>query len=167
MASSLAVALIYIMLLRGMLNQYRNLSSSVLNMDRIEQALYRMEGANNGFLLTGDNNFRSSFTAQRNILSANYQEVLIFTADDSLQQGRLKKFKAKLTQWFALYNPIIIRRRTTQATTSDEVGLSSKQREELRQCKQLFEEMLSSLEEIRSTQEYRSNHWEESEASSS
>lgn len=157
------VACIYALHSGGTTNENRDFSSAVLNVDRIEQGLYKMERANNGFLLTGNNTFRAPFGEQRDILSANYTELLAFTADDFSQQAQLKKFKSKLTRWFKLYNPMIIRRRSMQSTVLDQSGMSSVDRANLFKCKLLFDEMLSLLDEVRSAQESRLYSHQESE----
>lgn len=152
----LAVALVYIMRLRAIADERRNSYFSVSNVGAMAQALHRMEVANTGFLLTGNNDFREPFNGQRDILSANYKELVSVTVDDPTQQEQLKLFKAKLTQWFALYNPLIIRNRSNGYDLQDKRNLTSRDRETLLQCKILSEAMLTLLNDIRATQEQKS-----------
>jgi CHASE3 domain sensor protein len=162
-ALSLAVSFLYVLFLQKTINQHRDLSASLLNLDRMEEALYRMEGANNGFLLTGESDFRLPFVRQRDIVSFNYKELVAFTSGDSVQQERLKNFKAKLTRWFALYNPIIVRRRALLDSPAPQDETNDIQQKNLRKGKLVFEEMIALLDEVRSNQEYKANHWEPSD----
>ena len=162
--SVVALVVIYIIQLQGTLHRHRDFSSSILSVDRLEQAFYRMEAANNGFLLTANPAFREPFNRQRDIVSSNYKELLRLTSDDTVQQDRLTAFKAKFTQWFALYNPMILRLRTTQeaalGTPIIPKRLSLAEHEKLQRCQKLSDEIVALIDEIRATQERKAHYWE-------
>ncbi len=153
---SQVASLVYIGRMNGTMQERRNVYISVVTTEEASRAMFNMEAANRGFLLTGDAEFRDKFNYHRDILSSRYQILLASTTEDPIQQSRLKTFKAKLTEWFKLYNPVVERLRSQQIDRPQARGISRADKAKLLQCKVLFEEMLQTLNEIRTTQEAKS-----------
>ena len=130
----------------------RNSYFAIATTEDAIQALLKMEAANRGFLLTGDNDFRTNFQSDVDILSSRYQELLKLTVKDPEQQERLKEFKVRLTQWFQNYAPTIRHRRENSVATLIDTGMSRDDQANILKCKALFEEMLNLLDEIRTAQ---------------
>jgi len=113
-------------------------------------AVGEMEIGNRGFLLTGDQKFRRPFYHGRDIFSDRYQELLKVTADEPLQQDRIKSVKAKLTQWFKLYNPLIQKRQREKANDGQ---MSDQDQDVLLRCSALFDDIRALLGEVRAFEE--------------
>jgi hypothetical protein len=116
---SLVLAMAHITRLNSA-NDHRNrLWVSLVTIEEAHRALSDMEAGNRGFLLAGDQELREPFTRGRDIFVSRYQALLAITANDSMQQERLKAIKAYLTQWFSLYNPLIQKRRRSDTGRSE------------------------------------------------
>jgi CHASE3 domain sensor protein len=96
----------------NLVNDHRNrLWMSLVTIEEASKALSDMEAGNRGFLLTGNQELRQPFNRGRDMFSSRYQTLLRLTAAEPMQQERLKTIKAKFTEWFTLYNPLIQKRR--------------------------------------------------------
>jgi CHASE3 domain sensor protein len=150
------VSLLHIKSLQSTQTARQNLYFSLVTTEEVSRALFHMEMANSGFLLTGEKSFREPFNQHRDIVSSRYNALLKLTADDPYQQERLKTFKVKLTRWFELYNPLIKERRK-QDFDDLAMGMSHRQNKtNVLKCKMLLEEMQRLLDELRVAQEQKS-----------
>jgi hypothetical protein len=110
LTASLLLALAHITRLDTVRNDTHKRILSLATIGEASGALSDMEAGNRGFLLTGDAKFRETFHQGRDIFSSRYQQLLADTANEPIQQERLRSIKAKLTQWFNLYRPLIQKR---------------------------------------------------------
>ena len=78
---------------------------------QISIAFADMEGANRGFLMSGDPVYRDAFLDSRNQFSAGYKLLLKEFQGDAEKTDQLHRIKSKLDVWFKLYNPLIQERR--------------------------------------------------------
>ena len=165
-SAPLSYAIILILLFAGVAYLIRsqqassedhNFTTFMLSVDRIEQSLDQMEGANNGFLLTGNDDFRANFTIYRDTLSDNYQQIADQVTNNPVQSDHLNVFKARLTEWFALYNPMIISRRNAGQNGQPTANRLRKEQDNLNKARLLFNEMLALLREVRSERTYQAS----------
>lgn len=155
LSSVLAVAFVCILNLRATVREQRDLAFSLANIDCMARAFQNMEIANTSFLVSGDLAYRDPFKGQVGVLSANYRELSESITIDRAQRDHLRMFKAKLSQWFKLYKPIIDHRRTEPDYPWIQRELSGIDQRGLLRCRLLCEEMLALLNEIRAAQEQK------------
>jgi hypothetical protein len=110
LGGALFLALVQLTRLETQRAQANEFMLTLLTIDEAMRALSDLEAGNRGFLLTGDEEFREPFRRGRDIFSTRYKQLLEDTADEPVQQERLKSVKVKLTQWFQLYRPLIQKR---------------------------------------------------------
>jgi CHASE3 domain sensor protein len=144
---------IYLKRANAAVAEQQNLFLMLQTTEDAAQSLIKMEAANRGFLLTGNSDFRAHFARHVDILSSRHHELLALTKAEPEQQEQLRRFKAKLTQWFKLYAPAVRQRRQEETLGPGMGTLTTQHLANVAKCNLLYGEMLDLLGQIQRAQE--------------